>query len=366
MISFLDLKKINNRYRNEIINSINCVIDSGWYINGTFKAQFEKDFAEYCDVKYCVGVANGLDAIKLVLLASMESGLLQQGDEVLVPANTFIATILAITDVGLKPLFIEPDLESYNIDDSKIEEKITKKTKAMMLVHLYGQNAYNKKIAEICKTKNLLLIEDAAQAHGAEYQGRRIGSLGDASCFSFYPAKNLGALGDGGAVCTNDNKLADIVRALSNYGSGVKYNHIYKGLNSRLDEIQAAILSVKLRTLDDDNQKRREIAQYYCENIKHPDIILPSTSALNHVWHLFVIRCKHRDVLKNYLYENGIETAIHYPIPPHKQDAYREWNDLLLPITEKIHNEVLSLPISPVIEKKQITQIIETINNFLE
>ena len=388
MLEFLDLKKITQQYQPELSEAAKRVIDSGWYLLGNEVKKFENEFANYCGTKYCVGVGNGLDALRLIFRAYIELRIMKEGDEIIVPANTYIASILAVSENRLIPILVEPDIKTYNIDVNKIEEKITPKTKAILIVHLYGQNAYNEKIQKIADKYHLKIIEDAAQAHGAMYSPRgianrnnkliknkniiprgknkRVGSLGDAAGFSFYPGKNLGALGDAGAVTTDDEELADVIRSISNYGSDQKYQHLYKGLNSRLDEIQAAILSVKLKYLDEDNQKRRKIANYYLENIKHSEIILPSisTSTLNHVWHLFVIRCKERDKLQRYLFKNGIKTMIHYPIPPHKQQAFQEFNNLSLPITEKIHNEVLSLPISPIIEKKQIMQIIELINKF--
>ena len=364
-IKFLDLQKITQQYQPELTEAVKRVIDSGKYILGKEVTIFEESFAAFCETKFCVGVGNGLDALRLILRAYIEMGIISECDEVIVPANTYIASVLAISENRLKPVLVEPDIITYNIDTEKIEEKITSKTKAILIVHLYGQNAYNEKIKEIADKYNLKIIEDAAQAHGAYYNNKRTGSLGDVAGFSFYPGKNLGALGDSGAVTTNDEELADVIRSIGNYGSDQKYKHMYKGSNSRLDEIQAAILSVKLKNLDEDNQKRREIANYYLENIKNELIILPKFhNERSHVWHLFVIRCNKRDELKEYFLKNGIETIIHYSIPLHKQNAYREWNNLLLPITEKIHNEVLSLPISPVIEKKQITQIIELINKF--
>jgi dTDP-4-amino-4,6-dideoxygalactose transaminase len=364
-IKFLDLQKINQQYQPELSEAATKVIESGWYILGKEVLNFEKAFADYCGTKFCVGVANGLDAIRLVFLAYIETGALKKGDEVLVPANTFIATILAITDVGLKPIFIEPEMSSYNIDCSVIEEKITDKTKALILVHLYGQNAYNETISSICKTNNIILIEDAAQAHGAKYRGRKVGSLGDASCFSFYPGKNLGALGDAGAICTSNGEIFRIARALSNYGSINKYDHQFKGVNSRLDDIQAALLSIKLRYLDFDNNKRQALAKYYLENIKNPLIRLPELKENeSHVWHLFVIRSMHRNELQQYLLANGIEAIIHYPIPPYRQNAYSEYKKLNLPITKKIHEEVLSLPLNPILENNEINYIVKMVNRF--
>jgi len=372
MINFLDLKKINNQYSEEIQNSIKRVLDSGWYLLGDETKSFEYEFSEFVGVKHTIGVANGLDALRIIFRAYLELGLMSEGDEVIVPANTYIASILAISDNSLKPVLVEPDINTYNINPDLIEASITEKTKAIMIVHLYGQNAYYEKIGEICKKYNLKLIEDCAQAQGACFKNRRVGSLGDAAGFSFYPGKNLGALGDAGAITTNDDELADLCRALGNYGSHKKYENIYKGFNSRLDEIQAAILRVKLKYLDIDNQKRREVAQYYLDNIKNDNIILPKIfnyqfSIINyneHVWHLFVIRTKERDKLQKYLSENGIETLIHYPIPPHKQLAFKEFNDWSLPITDMIHKEVLSLPISPVTSYSNLNYITKQISNL--
>ncbi len=370
-IKFLDLQELTLQYQPEVTETVNRVINSGWYLLGKEVTIFEESFAAYCGTKYCVGVANGLDALRLIIRAYMEIGIIKTGDEVIVPANTYIASILAISENGLIPVLIEPSLATYNIDPTKIEEKITAKTKAIMIVHLYGQNAYSDKIGQLCKKYNLKLIEDAAQAHGAFYGNKRIGSLGDAAGFSFYPSKNLGALGDAGAVTTSDDELADTIRALGNYGTINKYIHLTKGINSRLDEIQAAVLSVKLKYLDEDNQKRREAANYYIQNIKHIDIHLPEINSklsisnfLNHVWHLFVIRYKERDKLQKYLSDNGVETLIHYPIPPHKQNAFKEFHAVSLPITEEIHQNALSLPISPLLKINQLDSIVKLINKF--
>lgn len=371
MIKFLDLKKINNQYKKEISDAVIKVIDSGWYLFGNELSSFENNFANYCGVENCVGVANGLDALRLIFRAYIEQGLMKRGDEIIVPANTYIASILAISDCLLKPVLVEPDINTYNIDSSLIEEKITHKTKAILLVHLYGQNAYNEKIRSLCNKYDLKLIEDSAQAHGAFYKSNRVGSLGDASGFSFYPGKNLGALGDAGAVTTNDKSLATTIRAIANYGSYKKYENTYKGLNSRLDEIQAAILNIKLKYIDEQNERRKEIANFYINNLKNNKIILPLISGFqcdanysSHVWHLFVIRTKHRDKLQKYLSQNNIQTSIHYPIAIHKQKAYREWNNLSFPITEKIHNEVLSLPIDPTLEKEEIIKIVNYLNQY--
>lgn len=365
MIPFLDLKSINAQYREELIEACTRVIDGGWYIHGNECAEFEKEFAEYIGTKYAVGVANGLDALILILRAYKELGIMQDGDEVIVPANTYIASILAISQNNLVPVLVEPDINTYLIDPSKIEEKITVKTKAILPVHLYGQTCEMDAINDIAKKYNLKVIEDSAQSHGAFYKGKKSGNLGDASGFSFYPGKNLGALGDAGAVTTNDEDLANTIRALGNYGSHKKYVNMYKGVNSRLDEIQAAMLRVKLRYLEKEIKSRRDIAAYFLENIKNESIILPHVRAEdNHVWHLFVIRTNTRDELQSYLENNGIQTLIHYPIPPHKQDAYKEWNDKSYPITERIHREVLSLPISGVQSIIDTKRIVDMLNIF--
>ncbi len=364
-IPFLDLKTINAQYKEEIMESLKRVIESGWYILGKEVELFENEFAQYCGAKHCIGVGNGLDALILILQGYKELGIINDGDEVIVPANTYIATILAISKNNLKPVLVEPDIDNYNIDPTKIEERITSKTKAIMIVHLYGQTADMEPIYKIAKKYDLKIIEDSAQAHGALYKGIRTGNLGDASGFSFYPGKNLGALGDAGAITTNDDTLADILKALRNYGSHKKYINQYKGVNSRLDEIQAPVLRIKLKHLDDDNQRRREVAKLYRENIENPKIILPKViTEESHVWHLFVIRTPERDKLQQYLQDNDIQTLIHYPIPPHKQKAYIEWKNFEYPITEKIHNEVLSLPISPIINDIETQKIIEVINQF--
>jgi dTDP-4-amino-4,6-dideoxygalactose transaminase len=370
-IKFLDLQKINNQHRQEIDGAIKKVLDSGWYLLGEAVEKFESSFATYCGVKHCIGISNGLDALILILRAYIELGVIKEADEVIVPANTYIASLLAISSNKLIPVLVEPDILTYNINPDLIEEKINTKTTAIMPVHLYGQCAEMEAINAIAKKYNLLVIEDAAQAHGAIYEGKRVGNLGDASGFSFYPGKNLGAFGDGGAVTTNNDELAEIIRALRNYGSHKKYNNLYKGFNNRLDELQAAVINVKLKYLDEENQRRREIAQYYRDHIKNPKIILPilhhPSSIIHHpshVWHLFVIRTKERDRLQKYLEDNGIQTVIHYPVPPHKQPAYKEWNNLNLPITEKIHNEVLSLPIGSHLSDEDLQIIVENINKY--
>lgn len=361
MIKFLDLHKINQRFKSEIDLAIREVLESGWYLLGEKNKAFEENFAKYCETKFSIGCANGLDALHLAIRAYD----FPKDSEIIVPANTYIASILAISNCGLKPILVEPNLETYNIDADLIEAKITEKTKAIMVVHLYGQAVEMQQIWEIAKKYDLKIIEDCAQAHGAMYQGRRVGNLGDIGCFSFYPGKNLGALGDGGCITTNDEEVAIKIRAIANYGSLIKYENIYKGLNSRLDEIQAAILDLKLQFLDADNQQRREIAKIYRENIKNEKIVLPKPyKEESHVWHLFVIRTKDRDKLQEYLKIKGIQTLIHYPIPPHKQNAYKEWNNLSFPITEKIHKEVLSLPISPAMNKEEAFYIAQILNEF--
>ncbi|WP_141052059.1 DegT/DnrJ/EryC1/StrS family aminotransferase [Aliarcobacter cryaerophilus] len=365
MISFLDLKGLNAQYRAELIEACTRVIDSGWYIQGNECKEFEAEFANYCGTKYAIGVANGLDALILILRAYKELGIMEDGDEVIVPSNTYIASILAISQNNLVPVLVEPDINTYLIDPSKIEEKITSKTKAILPVHLYGQTCEMDAINEIAKKHNLKVIEDSAQSHGAFFLDKRSGNLGDASGFSFYPGKNLGALGDGGAITTNDEELANTIKALGNYGSHKKYENLYKGINSRLDELQAAMLRVKLRYLDNEVEKRREIANYYLENIKNDNIILPTVrDENNHVWHLFVIRTSTRDELQKYLLDNGVQTLIHYPIPPHKQNAYKEWNNESYPISEQIHEEILSLPISGIQSFEDTQKIIQVINDF--
>ena len=365
MIPFLDLKAINAQYRDELIAASTRVIESGWYIGGAELEDYENSFAEYCGTKYAIGVANGLDALILTLRAWKELGKLKDGDEVIVPSNTYIASILAITANDLTPVLVEPNIDSFNIDPTKIEAAVTNKTKAILPVHLYGQLADMPTIIDIAKRYNLLVLEDSAQAHGASLKGRRAGNWGDASGFSFYPGKNLGALGDAGAITTNDEELANTLRALRNYGSHEKYKNLYQGVNSRLDEIQAAMLNVKLLYLDKETAHRRKVAQAYLHGIKNSEIILPAVlDESAHVWHVFVIRCKQREELQKYLAANGVQTLIHYPIPPHKQQAYEKWNNQSYPISENIHAEVLSLPISPIITEKEIYKVIEICNSF--
>lgn len=368
MIEFLNIQKLNFSYKNELRSKWKNVINSGWYILGKEVSHFENNFASFCGVKHCIGVANGLDALILILRAYIELGKINEGDEIIVPSNTYIATILSISHNRLKPILVEPDINTYNINPKLIESKITNKTKAIVPVHLYGKVADMDSINDIAKKYNLLVIEDSAQAHGAIHNERRTGNLGDAAGFSFYPGKNLGALGDGGAVTTNDDELAETIKALRNYGSHQKYYNLYKGFNSRLDELQAAFLNVKLKYLDSENQRRREIAEYYCSNIKNTKIVLPLNNLiqnsefkiqnyLEHVWHLFVIRTDNRDKLQQYLTDNGVQTVIHYPVPPHKQHAYKEWNNLSFPVSEKIHNEVLSIPLNQTIIKRDCKYI---------
>ena len=365
MIKFLDLQKINNQYQQELKEAAARVIDSGWYLLGNELELFEQNYASFCGSKYAIGVANGLDALRLIFKAYIEMGVMQKGDEVIIPANTYIASLLAVTDNDLVPVLVEPNSTTYNLDTTKIEAAITAKTKAILTVHLYGQNSINDAMLAICKNHNLKLVEDSAQAHGATYNGKVMGSIGDAAGHSFYPGKNLGALGDAGAVTTNDQVLAKTIAAIRNYGSEKKYENIYRGLNSRLDEIQAAFLNVKLKYIKNDIAGRRRVANYYIKYIKNPDIILPTIlDEEGHVWHLFVIRNSRRDDLQKYLAEQGIQTLIHYPIPPHKQQAYKEYNKLSYPITEYIHESVLSLPVSTIINDSELEIIVKHLNNF--
>lgn len=364
MIKFLDLQKINLQYQEEIEAKLLETFRSGWYLLGTQIKSFEQNLSKYVGAPNAIGVANGLDALRLIFKAYLEVGQLKVGDEVIVPANTYIASVLAITDNRLKPVFAEPSIDSYNLDLSKIETLITPKTKAIMVVHLYGQVCWSNELEALAKKYNLKIIEDNAQAIGAEWNGIKTGNLGDAAGFSFYPGKNLGALGDAGAITCKDSLLAKTIRALANYGSEEKYINKYHGLNSRLDEMQAAVLDVKLKYIDSD--KRRKIAERYYKEITNPKITLPQlpADAKGHVWHLFVIRTAKREQLQKYLLKNGIQTLIHYPIPPHKQKAYKYYNHLSFPITEKIHEEVLSLPLSPVMEDEEVEKVIGIINKF--
>ena len=364
MIPFLDLKAINAQYRDELVDACTRVIDSGWYIGGSELEKFEQQFANYCETKYAIGVANGLDALILTLRAWKELGKLKEGDEVIVPSNTYIASILAISANNLTPILVEPCIDSFNIDPNKIETAITSKTKAILPVHLYGQLEDMPAIMAIAKRHELLVLEDSAQAHGACLDGKRAGSWGDASGFSFYPGKNLGALGDAGAITTSDEELAHTLRALRNYGSHEKYKNLFQGVNSRLDEIQAAMLNVKLSHLDDEIAHRRKVANTYLKGINNPSITLPTHEGDSHVWHVFVVRCERRDELQKYLAANGVQTLIHYPIPPHQQPAYKEWNDKIYPISESIHAEVLSLPIGPTMTMEDVNTVIQICNEF--
>lgn len=363
MIPFLNLKSINARYRLDLLKVMGEVLDSGWYIRGAQVNAFEEEFARFCGAKYCIGVANGLDALVLIIRAYIELGMLRRGDEIIVPANTYIATILAISENGLIPVFAEPDISTYNISPDEIRKNITKKTKAIMAVHLYGQAADMQEINRIAKENNLLVIEDAAQAHGASIKGVKVGNLSDAAGFSFYPGKNLGALGDAGAVTTNDETLAQTIRAIANYGSHKKYENIYKGINSRLDELQAAFLLVKLNFLEDETAERRKISKRYLTEITNPEFILPTVeSEEGHVWHLFVVRHMDRDLCIKHLHDMGIQTMVHYPIPPHHQKAYKEFSGFSLPVTEAIHRQVFSLPLWPGMSDEDVQHVVETVN----
>ncbi|MBC5833586.1 DegT/DnrJ/EryC1/StrS family aminotransferase [Flavobacterium sp. F372] len=359
MIKFLDLQKLNQPFETQFLSKTKEFLDKGWYILGNEVKQFEKNFAQYSNAKHCIGVGNGLDALVLILKAYIQLGNLQKGDEIIVPANTYIASILAILQADLVPVFVEPNIESYNINPDLISEKIAPKTKAILLVHLYGQLVEMDKIMELGYKHNLLIIEDAAQAHGLPFEGSHTRG------FSFYPGKNLGALGDGGAITTNDDKLAEVLFSLRNYGSDKKYHNDYIGVNSRLDELQAAFLSIKLPHLNAENEARKNVAKRYLAEITNTKIVLPTCENFDkHVFHLFVIRTEKRDNLQEYLWNNGIETVIHYPIPPHKQKALQNFNQLSLPITEKIHQEVLSLPMSSVLSDDEISHIISTLNTY--
>ena len=362
MIKFLELKKVNERFREEMGAAVKRVLDSGWYLLGKEVDAFEQEFAAYCGTKHCVGVANGLDALSLIIKAYGFG----PGDEIVVPANTFIATLLAVSASGCTPVLVEPDWNTRLIDVNRIEAAVTSRTKAIMVVHLYGRVVEMEKVWEVARRHNLKVIEDSAQAHGARYQGVRCGNLGDASGFSFYPGKNLGCLGDGGAVTTNDDELVAKIRAIRNYGSDYKYHHIYKGMNSRLDEIQAAFLRVKLPHLDEDNARRREIAGRYVREISNPRIELPllPPDPDGHVWHVFAVTCTQRDRLIRHLEERGIQTNIHYPTPPHKQGAYVELGGETFPISERMHREIVSLPMSPVLTNEEVSEVVEAVNEF--
>ena len=366
MIPSLSLKDITAKYADEIHSAVQRVVDCGWYLQGKENEIFEDHYADYIGTKYCIGCGNGLDALIWIYRAYIELGIMQRGDEVIVPANTYIASVLAITENGLKAVLVEPDPNTLELDENKIEEAITPRTKSILLVHLYGRCAFTEKIGEICRKNDLKLVEDNAQAHGCMYQGKRTGSLGDAAGHSFYPGKNLGALGDGGAVTTNNKELADCIRALANYGSSKKYVFKYCGRNSRLDEIQAAVLDVKLRHLDEDNRLRQQMAAYYYDHIQNPLITLPKRlTEENNVYHLFPVLCEHRDELQRYLSENGIQTLIHYPIPPHLQECYKGmWPDLHLPMAEQLAEQELSLPISPCMTLLQMKEVVCAINGF--
>ncbi|MBD9180302.1 MAG: aminotransferase class V-fold PLP-dependent enzyme [Odoribacter splanchnicus] len=366
MIKFLDLQKVNATYAAELKAAAGKVIDSGWYLQGEQNVQLEKNLKELTGAPNAIAVGNGLDALRLILRAYIEMGVMQEGDEVIVPANTYIATILAITDNRLTPVLVEPSVDTYNIDIDKIEEAITSRTRAIMIVHLYGRVVWSEKLQEMAQKYNLKIIEDNAQAIGAMWKDIRSGNLGDAAGFSFYPGKNLGALGDSGAVTTKDPEVARIVRAVANYGSEKKYVNTYMGLNSRMDEIQAAFLNVKIKHVLQENACRREIANYYCSHIKNSKVILPEqpVDPMEHVYHIFAVRTADRDALQSYLAENGIQTLIHYPLPPHKQICYKDWNNRSYPITEKIHREVLSLPMSAVLTEDEVKTVVEIINKF--
>ena len=392
MIKFLDLHKINQPYEAHFQEKLKSVLDKGWYVLGNEVAEFEKNFAHYCGTKFCIGVGNGLDALTLIFKGYIELGKLQKGDEVLVPANTYIASILAIMQADLVPVLVEPNEETFNINTNLLANHLTFQTKAILVVHLYGQLADMEAINNFAKIHNLLIIEDAAQAHGASDQYSdfsdqskgvnnplnllepktrspkrvlRAGNLSNAAGFSFYPSKNLGAIGDGGAITTNDSELAKIVFSIRNYGSEIKYHNDFVGVNSRLDELQAGFLNVKLPRLDEDNQRRIAIAKRYLSEIKNDKITLPFyDNSQNHVFHLFVVRTQNRTELQNYLTQNGIQSQIHYPIPPHKQKALSQWNNMSFPITEKIHDTVLSLPMSPVLTDEEVDFVVKIINQW--
>ncbi|UFH48233.1 DegT/DnrJ/EryC1/StrS family aminotransferase [Pseudomonas sp. KNUC1026] len=369
MVSFLDLKTLNTALADELNAAVAQVIASGWYIQGPHLQAFEQQFASYCGTAHCIGVANGLDALVLTLRAWKEMGKLKDGDEVIVPANTYIASILAVTENGLTPVLVEPSPSSFNLCLQATEQAITSRTRVILAVHLYGQLAEMQAVTALARAHGLLVLEDSAQAHGAQRAGVRAGAWGNASGFSFYPGKNLGALGDAGAITTQDGELAKVLRALRNYGSHTKYLNDYRGVNSRLDEIQAAMLSVKLRYLDEQTQRRRHVAARYLACIDNPRLHMPACEggaegALDHVWHLFVARTAERELFQQHMASRGVETLIHYPIPPHKQNAYSEWAGLSLPITERIHAQVVSLPISPVMTEAEVTQVIDACNAF--
>lgn len=367
MVKFLDLKKINLAHETELKQTLEQVLLNGWYIRGKFHDEFEQQFARYCGSSYCVGVANGLDALILIFKAYKELGILKDGDEVIVQANTYIASILSISVAGLMPVFVEPDEDSYNLSVKNVKNAITEKTKAILAVHLYGKLSPMQELMELAEENNLLLLEDCAQSHGAiDQRGIKAGNLSHAAAFSFYPGKNMGALGDAGAVTTSDESLADMIKTMGNYGSKRKYYNEVKGGNSRLDEIQAAVLLVKLKYIDQENQIRRNIAQRYLDEINNPYLILPKQklAKTDHVYHVFVIRSEHRQHLIDFIASQGIESLIHYPVPFHKQDAYTEYAHLKFPLTELIHEQILSIPISPVMEADEVNQVIKALNEY--
>lgn len=365
MIPFFNLQSVQNPYKAELQEAVSRVIDSGWFVLGPEKEKFEITFADYCGVKHAVGVGNGLDALTLIIRSYKELGVFEDGDEIIVPANTYIASILSITENGLKPVLLEPDPETYNLDLAKVTDHITDKTKAVMVVHLYGLVNFSTELKDLCQKRNLKIIEDGAQAAGADLLGVKVGALGDACGMSLYPTKNLGALGDAGVVTTDDDELADMVRTLSNYGSHKKYINEYQGVNSRLDEIQAAALLVKLKYLDKENDQRRDIADRYCSEIKNNKISLPnSPNNSSHVWHLFVVAVENRSAFAKHLEESGVATLIHYPIPPHKQAAYSNWSSDSHPISERLHATVISLPLYPTMTNDEIVAVINACNSY--
>lgn len=363
MIKYLDLKQVNAPYEEEIRQAIDVVLGRGWYLKGEATRQFEEHYADYIGTRHCVGCANGLDALTLILRAYKEMGVMQEGDEIIVPANTYIASILSITENGLHPVLVEPDIRTLQIDDSRIEEAVTDRTRAVMIVHLYGRCAYTDRIGDICRRHHLRLIEDNAQAHGCLFFGVKTGAIGDAAAHSFYPTKNLGALGDAGAVTTNDTQLADVVRELGNYGSARKYIFDHQGRNSRIDELQAAVLDVKLKHLDVANQRRKEIASLYMNKVNNPQLVIPQCDR-DSVWHIFPILSERREELQAYLTAHDVGTEIHYPIPPHLQRCYQSWNTLSFPITERIHLQELSLPCHPAMTDEDAEIIIQFLNSF--
>lgn len=365
MVKLLDLQAITMQHGDEYKTAINRVIESGWFLQGNENKQFETDFAKYIGTEKCVAVANGLDALYLLMRAYKEMGIMQDGDEIIVPANTYIATIIAITRNNLVPILVEPTWENLEIDINKIEAAITPKTKGVMIVHLYGRVAYDDRLGEICKRHRLKLMEDCAQSQGCAWKGVKTGALGDVAAHSFYPGKNLGAFGDAGAITTSDVELVSVIRALANYGSQKKYVFKYVGMNSRMSELDAAVLDVKLKYLDEDNARRQQLAAYYYEHIKNPQITLPARiSDENNVYHQFPVFCERRDELQQHLTEHGVQTLIHYPIPPHKQECYRAWNNRSYPITEKIHAQELSIPMSQVVSEEEAMEVVSAINSF--